>query len=77
MIEPEGTYLVWLDFRELHLSDDALEDLIVQKAGLWLDSGAIFGATGKGFQRINVACPRSILEEALQKLELAVLDLQK
>ena len=69
LLKPEGTYLLWLDFRELHLSDTALEDLIIKKAGLWLDSGAIFGDAGKGFQRINAACPREILEKALNKLE--------
>ncbi len=75
LLRPEGTYLLWLDFRELHLSDAALEDLIIKKAGLWLDSGAIFGDAGKGFQRINAACPRKILEKALHKLEEAVLSL--
>ncbi|MBQ3666165.1 MAG: pyridoxal phosphate-dependent aminotransferase [Lachnospiraceae bacterium] len=65
----EGTYLVWLDFRKLCLSNEQLEDLIVNKAGLWLDSGAIFGESGLGFQRINVACPRSILKEALMRIE--------
>ena len=75
LLKPEGTYLLWLDFRELHLSDAALEDLIIKKAGLWLDSGAIFGDAGKGFQRINAACPREILEKALNKLEEAVLSL--
>ena len=74
-LKPEGTYLLWLDFRGLHLSDTALEDLIIKKAGLWLDSGAIFGDAGKGFQRINAACPREILEKALNKLEEAVLSL--
>lgn len=72
MIEPEGTYLVWLDFRGLKLSDAELEHLIVREAKLWLDSGKIFGDSGRGFQRINVACPRSVLEEALQRLEKAV-----
>ena len=72
MTKPEGTYLVWLDFRQLGLSVGELDELIVQKAGLWLDSGSIFGETGKGFQRINVACPRKTLEEALQYLEEAV-----
>ena len=68
LIEPEGTYLLWLDFRNLGLSNAALEELIIKKAGLWLDSGAIFGAAGKGFQRINVACPRAVLAEALQRI---------
>lgn len=69
---PEGTYLVWLDFRELGLSENDLEDLIVHKAGLWLDQGTMFGDEGQGFQRVNAACPRSTLETALKKLEKAV-----
>ena len=72
MLEPEGTYLVWVDFRALGLSNRELEDLIIHKAGLWLDSGAIFGAAGEGFQRINVACPRVTLQTALEKIETAV-----
>lgn len=72
LVENEGTYLLWLDFRELELSEIELEDLIIKKAKLWLDSGRIFGTAGKGFQRINVACPRKTLTEALEKLELAV-----
>lgn len=68
----QGTYLLWLDFRALHLSDEELDKLIIHKAKLWLDSGNIFGDTGKGFQRINVACPRAILTQALTKLEQAV-----
>lgn len=69
MIEPEGTYLVWVDFRRLGLDNAALEDYILHKAGLWLDSGAIFGAVGEGFQRFNVACPRATLTRALEQLE--------
>lgn len=72
MLEPEGTYLVWMDFRNLGLSSRQLEDLIIHKAGLWLDSGAIFGAAGEGFQRINVACPRATLKNALERIEKAV-----
>lgn len=72
MLEPEGTYLVWVDFRTLGLSKREMEDLIIHKAGLWLDSGAIFGAAGEGFQRINVACPRVTLQTALEKIETAV-----
>ena len=75
MIEPEGTYLLWIDCRELGLSVDALEELIVHKAGLWLDSGAIFGVDGEGFQRINVACPRVTLQKALERLERAIVNL--
>jgi cystathionine beta-lyase len=72
MIEPEGTYLVWLDFRKLNLSNEQLEDFIVNKAGLWLDSGAIFGKSGEGFERINIACPRQTLEKALEKLNIFI-----
>lgn len=73
MTEPEGTYLVWVDFRKLGLSEPELENLIVKKANLWLDSGAIFGKVGEGFERFNVACPRSILEQALKQLKAAIL----
>jgi cystathionine beta-lyase len=73
LIEPEGTYLVWLDFSALGLDDKKLEDFILNEAGLWLDSGTMFGIGGEGFQRINIACPRSVLEKALIQLEQAIL----
>lgn len=72
MLNHEGTYLIWLDFRKLGLSADGLENLIINKAKLWLDSGTMFGESGVGFQRINVACPRIVLEEALERLKEAV-----
>lgn len=72
MVEHEGTYLVWLDFRGTGLSVEQLEHLIIHEAKLWLDSGTIFGESGKGFQRINVACPRSVLEEALSRIKEAL-----
>lgn len=68
----EGTYLVWLDFRELNLTEPEREDLIVNRAHLWLDSGAMFGEDGEGFERINIACPRSVLQNALSRLENAL-----
>ena len=68
MVEHEGTYLIWLDFNGLGLCAQELEDLIVHKAKLWLDSGRIFGKCGRGFQRINVACPQSTLKEALERI---------
>lgn len=73
MAEHEGTYLVWLDFRQLGMSREELEEVIVHKAGLWLNDGAIFGESGAGFQRVNVACPRKILEEALERMKRALL----
>ncbi len=72
LIEPEGTYLAWLDFNSLGLDESSLESLLVDRAGIWLNKGTIFGAGGSGFQRLNFACPRSILEEALTRLEKAV-----
>lgn len=72
LIEPEGTYLIWLDCRGLSLSEEEREDLIVQKAGLWLDSGEMFGREGTGFERINIACPRQTLETAMYRLLAAL-----
>lgn len=72
LIEPEGTYLVWVDFRKLGLSEKQREDLIVNKAKLWIDSGAMFGVDGEGFERFNIACPRSYLKQALDSLKKAV-----
>ncbi|MCX4339317.1 MAG: pyridoxal phosphate-dependent aminotransferase [Lachnospiraceae bacterium] len=68
LVTHEGTYLVWLDFRELGLSEAALEQRIVREAKLWLDGGGMFGAGGAGFQRINAACPRRLLREALERI---------
>lgn len=68
MIDTEGTYLVWLDFRGTGLSADELDRRIIYEAKLWLDSGKIFGNSGSGFQRINAACPRSVLKEGLDRL---------
>ena len=72
LVEPEGTYLLWLDFRVLGLTENQREDLIVRKARLWLDSGAMFGQDGEGFERINIACPRATLRQALEQLKEAV-----
>ena len=74
LIRPEGTYLLWLDMTQLGLSEEELELLITEKAGLWLDGGGMFGPEGAGFQRLNAACPRLILEEALRRLCDAVND---
>ncbi|HIU64544.1 MAG TPA: pyridoxal phosphate-dependent aminotransferase [Candidatus Avacidaminococcus intestinavium] len=70
LIEPEGTYLLWLDFSAYALATEVLEDKIVNEAGLWLDGGTMFGPEGSGFQRINMACPWSVLEKGLQRLAI-------
>lgn len=66
--KPEGTYLMFLDCRELGLSVEQLDDLFID-AGLALDSGHWFGENGHGFMRLNIACPRSKLEIAMEKLK--------
>ena len=68
LIEPEGTYLIWLDFSEVTNDHKELEKIIVDKAKLWLDPGIIFGRETNLFERINIACPRKILEEAMEQL---------
>jgi Bifunctional PLP-dependent enzyme with beta-cystathionase and maltose regulon repressor activities len=70
--EAEGTYLIWLDCRGLGLSDLDLDVFIREKARLALSPGHIFGDAGRGFQRMNIGCPRSILAEGLQRLETAI-----
>ncbi|MCK5635117.1 MAG: PatB family C-S lyase, partial [Anaerolineales bacterium] len=64
----EGTYLVWLDCRSLGLSKLELEQVMLKEAKVYLDEGYIFGSEGDGFERINIACPRSILIEALERI---------
>jgi cystathionine beta-lyase len=73
LIEPEGTYLPWLDFRGTGLSHEEADDMLVGKAGVWLDSGTMFGPEGEGFQRINIACPRALLAEALDRIAAAMI----
>ena len=73
LVEPEGTYFAWLDCTGLGLTKEQLDELIVKKAGLWLDSGAIFGQCAAQFQRVVLACPRATLEKALHRLHDALL----
>ncbi len=69
---PDATYLMWLDCRGLGLSNQALHDFMIQKAGLGLNDGWSFGRSLSGFMRLNAACPRSVLERAMAQLEAAV-----
>ncbi len=71
LIEPEGTYLVWLDCRELNLRDAALRDFFVQRAQLGMNAGVTFGAGGSGFMRLNIAAPRANIAAALQRVQAA------
>jgi cystathionine beta-lyase len=72
VVEPEGTYLVWLDCRELGLDRSALERLMREEARVYLDEGYIFGPEGEGFERINIACPRAVLAEGLDRIRQAI-----
>lgn len=68
----EGTYLQWIDFRSLSMNYEQLEDFMINKAELFLDEGYIFGENGRGFERINLAAPTEIIEEALERLDKAL-----
>jgi len=68
-IELEGTYLMWLDCRELKLRQKELIGLFVNKAGLGLNDGAVFGSGGYGFMRLNIGCSRKLLKKALDQLK--------
>ena len=71
MVRPEASFLVWMDFNGLNLSHDELVDLVVNHAGLALNDGEMFGPEGHGFMRVNVATPRKMLFEAMDKLAKA------
>jgi len=72
LIRPQGTYLLWLDFRRLGLNDRELANFCLQEAKIALDPGVEFGAEGSGYMRMNIACRRSLLVEALERLKEAV-----
>jgi cysteine-S-conjugate beta-lyase len=69
---PEGTYLIWLDCRELGLDDAALKQFFIQQAGVGLSPGKLFGEAGSGFMRMNIAAPRSLITTALQRMAVAL-----
>lgn len=71
-VRPQASFLIWLDCRELGLDQEQLVDLFVNKARLALNDGKMFGAEGEGFMRMNIACPRSVLNNALASLAHAV-----
>ncbi|MDM5199183.1 MalY/PatB family protein [Fictibacillus enclensis] len=72
VIEPEGTYLVWLDCTELNMDHKKLEAFMQDEAKIAFDEGYIFGKEGEGFERINIACPLATLKEGLNRLERAI-----
>ena len=72
VIQPQGTYLLWLDFRGTRIPRDRLGDFVCKEARVALEEGRLFGCKEYGFQRMNIACPRSTLEEALRRIENAI-----
>jgi len=76
MTELEGTYLVWFDFSALGLNNEELEELVVNKMKIWFDAGTMFGEEGSGFERINIACPRSVIEQAMARIKEEVVKLR-
>jgi cystathionine beta-lyase len=72
IIKPEGSYLVWMDCRSISDNPQVLKQLMFEKAGVAFSEGSVFGKQGAGFLRVNIACPRSILMEALEKFSAVV-----
>ena len=72
MKPPEATYLAWLDMRELGLDKKDLKKFMIEKARVGCNDGPSFGPGGEGFQRLNFACPRPVLEQALEQMETAI-----
>jgi cysteine-S-conjugate beta-lyase len=72
VIRPEATYLVWIDCRQLGLTEQQLKQLLLEKGKIAVEFGSKFGEEGKGFIRMNVACPRKTLKEALDRLSAAL-----
>lgn len=76
-IRPDGTYLIWLDCRQLNMNGKQLIDFMVNEAGVAMSSGTYFGKNGEGYMRMNVACPRTIVDKALWQIGQAVKRIKK
>ena len=72
LIQPEGTYLAWLDCRKTELTSTKLYDIFLNKARVWLHKGDTFGKSGNGFMRLNFACPHSVLCEAIDRIKYSI-----
>ena len=75
VVHPEGTYLLWLDCRKLKMKQEELEKFFVEKVKLGLNNGLSFGIEGNGFMRMNIACPHSTVEEAMERIVMATKNL--
>lgn len=72
VMEPDATYLIWLDFRGLGMEPRALHEALLNEGKVWLEAGYVFGEGGEGFERFNIACPRARVEEGLKRIRLAL-----
>jgi cystathionine beta-lyase len=72
VMQPESTFLVWMDFRDYGLTEKEMKDVLVNKAGVAMNVGSMFGTGGEGFFRMNIGCPRSTLQEGLERIEKAL-----
>jgi len=71
-VRPEATYMIWLDCRDMKLDGERLQRFFVEEAGVGMNEGSTFGPGGEGFMRMNLACPRSVVEKALKQIESAI-----
>ncbi|GET30582.1 MalY/PatB family protein [Prolixibacter sp. SD074] len=72
VMQPESTFLVWLDFRDYGLNEKEMKEVLVNKAGVAMNVGSTFGTGGEGYFRMNIGCPRSTLQEGLERIEKAL-----
>lgn len=76
VVKPEGTYLMWLDFNGTKIPQDKIQEFLINEAKVAMNDGGSFGNNGKGFARMNVACPRYMVEEAMERIEKALKNLR-
>lgn len=76
LVEPEATFLLWLDCRSLEIPTEKLNKMLIRKVGLAVNKGTTFGSEGEGYLRINIGCPKSILKKALDKIHLVIKELR-
>jgi len=72
LVEPEATYLLWLDCRELEISTEKLNKIFIDSAKVALNKGTTFGKEGEGYMRLNIGCSKSVLLEGLSKIKHAI-----
>ncbi|MBO8156728.1 MAG: putative C-S lyase [Bacillaceae bacterium] len=76
VIQPEGTYLLWLDCRKLNMTQEELKQFMIEKARVGLNDGSTFGEEGNGFMRMNIACPKQRVEEGTKRIVRALKELK-